>query len=83
MLVPLPNESLMQFGAVALRAVTLAVLEAMPEGEREEFAKLSERKDPTTLAAFLDRVVPTHALIVKRTVEAALARLRELAVAVR
>jgi len=48
------------FGEVALKAATLAVLEKLPEGKREEFATLAEGGDPAAIQAFLDREVPGH-----------------------
>ncbi|MDP3938820.1 MAG: DUF5663 domain-containing protein [Deltaproteobacteria bacterium] len=57
-----------QFGEVALKSATLSVLEKLPEGKREEFAKLSEAGDASALKAFLDTEVPTHEAVAKAAV---------------
>lgn len=57
-----------QFGEIALKAATLAVVEKMAEGKREEFAKLAEAGDATALKTFLDTEVPGHEDIAKAAV---------------
>lgn len=57
-----------QFGEVALKAATIAVVEKLAEGKREEFAKLAEAGDPAALSAFLDREVPGHEDVAKAAV---------------
>lgn len=57
-----------QFGEIALKAATMAVLEKLPEGKREEFAQLSEAGDITAIKLFLDREVPGHDELVKQAV---------------
>jgi len=57
-----------QFGEVALKAATLAVLGKLAENKRDEFAKLSEAGDAAVLKAFLDREVPGHEEVVKASV---------------
>jgi hypothetical protein len=57
-----------QFGEVALKAATLAVVEKLPEGKREEFTTLAEAGDPVALKAFLDAQVPGHEEVAKAAV---------------
>jgi hypothetical protein len=57
-----------QFGEVALKAATLAVVGKLTEGSRNEFAKLAEAGDATALKAFLDREVPGHEDLAKAAV---------------
>ena len=57
-----------QFGEVALKAATLAVLGKLAEGKREEFARLAEAGDAVALKAFLDREVPGHEEVAKKAV---------------
>jgi hypothetical protein len=57
-----------QFGEVALKAATIAVVSKLAEDKREEFAKLSEAGDATALGAFLDREVPNHEELAKEAV---------------
>lgn len=58
-----------QFGEVALKSATIAVLEAMPAEKRDEFATLSEGGDPEALKSFLDGAVPTHESIARQAVQ--------------
>ncbi len=57
-----------QFGEVALKAATLAVVGKLSEGKRDEFAKLAEAGDASALQAFLDREVPGHEELAKNAV---------------
>ncbi len=66
-----------QFGEVALKAATLAVVEKLAEDKREEFAKLAEAGDATALKAFLDREVPGHEGIAKAAVAEEVKRFKD------
>lgn len=57
-----------QFGEVALKAATIAVVEKLDEGKRAEFAKLAEEGEPDVLKSFLDRELPGHEEIAKAAV---------------
>lgn len=57
-----------QFGEIALKAATLAVVGKLAEGKREVFAKLAEEGDATALKAFLDAEVPGHEELAKAAV---------------
>lgn len=57
-----------QFGEVALKAATLAVVGKLTEGKRDEFAKLAEEGDAAAVKAFLDREVPGHEEVAKAAV---------------
>ncbi len=57
-----------QFGEVALKAATIAVLEKLPEEKRGEFEKLAQAGAPEPLKAFLDREVPGHEGTARRAV---------------
>ena len=66
-----------QFGEIALKAATLAVLAKLAEDKREEFAKLAEAGDPAALKAFLDREVPGHEALAKAAVAEEVKRFKE------
>jgi hypothetical protein len=66
-----------QFGEVALKAATLAVVGQLTEEKREEFAALAEAGDATALKSFLDSEVPTHEDLAKRAVAEEVQRFRE------
>ena len=57
-----------QFGEVALKAASLAVVGKLAEDKREEFAKLAETGEPAALKTFLDREVPGHEELAKQAV---------------
>ena len=57
-----------QFGEIALKAATLAIVGKLTEAKRGEFAKLAEAGDASALKAFLDREVPGHESIAKAAV---------------
>lgn len=57
-----------QFGEIALKSATLAVVAKLTEGKREEFAKLVEAGDPAALQAFLNTEVPGHEELAKAAV---------------
>ena len=57
-----------QFGEIALKAATLAVVGKLAEDKREEFAKLAEAGDAMALKTFLDREVPGNEDIAKAAV---------------
>ena len=57
-----------QFGEIALKAATLAVVEKLTEEKRDEFAKLSATGDASALKIFLDREVPEHETLAKAAV---------------
>ncbi len=58
-----------QFGEVALKAATIAVLEKLTPGKREEFAKLAEGGNAQLVQEFLDREVPDHERLAKDAVQ--------------
>lgn len=66
-----------QFGEVALKAATLAVVAKLAEDKRGEFADLAEAGDPMALKAFLDREVPGHEDIVKAAVAEEVRRFKD------
>lgn len=66
-----------QFGEVALKAATLAVVAKLGEGKREEFAKLAEAGEPVALKSFLDREVPDHEAVAKAAVAEEVKRFKE------
>src|SRR3989344_6431222 len=57
-----------QFGEVALKAATLAVVGKLAENKRDEFAKLAEQGDAAALKTFLDAEVPEHEELAKAAV---------------
>ena len=57
-----------QFGEIALKAATLAIVGKLSEDKRGEFAKLAEAGDAKALKEFLDREVPEHEELAKAAV---------------
>lgn len=70
-----------QFGEVALKAATLAILEKLADATRDEFMKLAEAGDAAALKAFLDREVPGHDDIAKAAVAEEVQRFKDFSVA--
>ncbi len=66
-----------QFGEVALKAATLAVVEKLSVEKRDEFAKLAEAGDVATIKSFLDHEVPEHETIAKVAVAAEVQKFKE------
>ncbi|MEK7144861.1 MAG: DUF5663 domain-containing protein [Patescibacteria group bacterium] len=66
-----------QFGEIALKAATLAVVGKLAEDKREAFAKLAEEGDATALKTFLDAEVPGHEDIAKAAVAEEVKRFKD------
>lgn len=66
-----------EFGAVALKAATLAIVEKLPEGKRGEFSALAQGGDPDALQKFLDAEVPSHEEVAKAAVAEEVQRFKE------
>lgn len=66
-----------QFGEVALKAATVAILGKLDESKRDEFAKLAEVGDAAVLKAFLDREAPEHESIAKAAVAEEVQRFKD------
>ena len=69
----LPSEEqqklIAQFGEVALKASTLAVVGKLNDAKRAEFVKLAEAGDAAALKSFLDKEVPDHEVLARAAVE--------------
>jgi hypothetical protein len=66
-----------QFGEIALKSATLAVVEKLSPKMREEFAKLAEAGDALALKTFLDAEISEHDNIVKSAVAEEVKRFRD------
>lgn len=66
-----------QFGEIALKAATLAVIGKLSEEKRAEFGTLVEAGDPTALRAFLDKEVPDHMELARQAVDAEVQKFRD------
>ncbi len=66
-----------QFGEVALKAATVAMLEKLTEEKRDEFTALATAGDAAALQTFLDREVPDHDAIAKATIAKEVYRFKE------
>ncbi len=67
----LPEEQerlIAQFGEIALKAATLAVMEKLPESKQEEFASLAEAGGGKPLQDFLNHEIPGHEELAKAAV---------------
>jgi succinate dehydrogenase flavin-adding protein (antitoxin of CptAB toxin-antitoxin module) len=66
-----------QFGEIALKAATFAIIEKLSESAREEFKKLAEAGDSDALQAFLNREVPEHEALAKAAVAEEVKRFKD------
>lgn len=71
------REIIAQFGEIALKAATLAVLGKLAEDKRDAFAELAQAGDARALKEFLDAEVPGHEEIVKVAVAAEVVRFKD------
>ena len=62
------KELISQFGEVALKAATVAVVGTMSEEQRAQFAVLAQAGDAQAVQAFLDETVPGHEAIASAAV---------------
>ncbi|MFM2330521.1 MAG: hypothetical protein RLZZ26_28 [Candidatus Parcubacteria bacterium] len=62
------QELIGQFGEVALKAATLAVVGKLAPEMRDEFARLAGGGDAAALTAFLNKEVPAHEQLAKDAV---------------
>lgn len=65
------------FGAVALQASTIAVLEAMSEDKRAEFTELLKAGDTDAISNFLSTNLPDHESIARQAVAAEIQRFKD------
>jgi UDP-N-acetylglucosamine transferase subunit ALG13 len=71
------KELIAQFGEVALKAATLAVVGKLSGEKQEEFMKLAEAGDAKALQTFLDANVPGHEELAKAAVAEEVKRFKE------
>jgi hypothetical protein len=71
------QELVSQFGEVALKAATFAIIEKLAEAKRDEFTTLAQGGDPAALQAFLDTELPDHDAIAKAAVAEEVRRFKE------
>lgn len=72
------QELIAQFGEVALKAATLAVVAQLTPEKRDEFAMLAEAGDAKTLSDFLNKEVPNHEALAKDAIAGEVRRFRSL-----
>jgi len=66
-----------EFGAVALKAATVAIIEKLSEDKRGKFAELAQAGDPAALQVFLDAEVPAHEQLAKDAVAEEVRKFKE------
>jgi hypothetical protein len=71
------RELVAQFGEIALKAATLAVLGKLAPEKRDTFAELAQAGDAAALKSFLDAEVPGHEEMVKTAVAAEVTRFKD------
>lgn len=71
------QELIGQFGAVALKAATVAIVEKLPLEKRDTFAQLAQSGNPAALQQFLDAEVPMHEQIAKDAVAEEVQKFKE------
>lgn len=75
------QELIAQFGEIALKAATIAVLDKLSDSGRDEFMTLSEKGDVAAIKTFLDREVPDHEALAKQAVNDEIKRFKEFTAA--
>jgi hypothetical protein len=71
------TELIGQFGEVALKAATLAIVEKLTSEKRDEFVKLTQAGDAAAMQTFLDREVPTYEELTKNAVAEEIKRFKD------
>ena len=71
------QELISQFGEIALKAATMAVMAKLTDATREEFMRLAEAGDAAAIQAFLNKEVPSHEMIAKDAVAEEVRRFKE------
>lgn len=71
------NELIAQFGEIALKAATIAVLGNLSREKQEAFGKLAESGDAKALRDFLDAEVPNHEELAKAAVAEEVRRFKD------
>lgn len=71
------QELISQFGEIALKAATIAIMEKLSSEKREEFMKIAQAGDAEAIQAFLDKEVPGHETVAKDAVAAEVKRFKE------
>ena len=66
-----------QFGEIALKAATIAVVGTLREEKQKEFMTLAEKGDGDALKNFLDKEVPAHEELSKAAVAEEVRRFKE------
>ena len=72
------KELIAQFGEVALKAATIAVMNQLTPEQRQEFMKLAQAGDSAGVQTFLDTNIADHEEIAKKAVAEELSRFKEL-----
>lgn len=65
-----------QFGEIALKAATVAIVEKLATDKQAEFGNLAEAGDPLALQTFLNENLPNHEEIAKAAVVEEVKRFR-------
>jgi hypothetical protein len=73
------EELIAQFGEIALKAATLAVLRKLSPEKRDAFLKLAKSGNAENIKAFLDTEVPNHDDIAKSAVAEEVERFKQSA----
>ncbi len=71
------QQILSEFGGVALKAATIALLEKLPEGKHDEFVKLADAGDQAAVNAFLAREVSDYEEVARQAVAQEVKRFKE------
>lgn len=63
------QELVAQFGQVALKAASVALMEKLSEEKRAEFIKIAQAGDPAPVQEFLTKELPNHEEIARAAVQ--------------
>ncbi len=72
------EEIVARLGQNVLQHLTLAILEKVPEGKRDEFEKLSANKDEEGVEAFLRNEIPNLDEFVKKEVKKSISEYKKI-----
>jgi len=71
------KEIIAQMTGVMLKAASIALLENLPEGKRDEFIAITDKQDEAGLKAFLAKELPDSENIVRAAIEGEVKRFNE------
>lgn len=75
------KELIAQFGEIALKAATMAIMSKLSESARASFMQHAETGDSTALQTLLDAELPDHETVARNAVAEEIKRFKEFSAA--